>query len=109
MDWLAQKFVFSFGEEDSMDKMKRLIIEEVQSFRAEVRQQARATGQIKRQDGLPISSRDEIISSPVREYGPIHGATSGLTAPSQRPPSPIMDDPSDALEQELAGTHIGRR
>jgi mitogen-activated protein kinase 7 len=30
--------------------MKRLIIEEVQSFRAEVRQQARATGQMKRQD-----------------------------------------------------------
>jgi len=48
--WLVQKFDFSFEEEDSIDGMKRLIIEEVQSFRAEVRQQARATGQMKRQD-----------------------------------------------------------
>ncbi|KAG2159099.1 kinase-like domain-containing protein [Suillus bovinus] len=103
------KFDFSFEEEDSIEGMKRLIIDEVQSFRAEVRAQARATGQIKRQDSLPIPSRDEIISSPVQEYGPVHGATSGYTAPSQRPPSPVMDDPSDALEKELAGTHLGRR
>jgi hypothetical protein len=50
IDWRAQKFDFSFEEEDSIEGMKRLIIEEVQSFRAEVRAQARATGQIKRQD-----------------------------------------------------------
>jgi len=103
------KFDFSFEEEDSIEGMKKLIVEEVNSFRAEVRAQARAAGQMRRQDSLPIPSRDEIISSPVQEYGPVSGATSGFTAPSQRLPSPIMDDPSDALEKELAGTHIGKR
>ena len=37
-------------EEDTIEGMKRLIVDEVQSFRAEVRQQARAGGQIRRQD-----------------------------------------------------------
>lgn len=35
--------------------MKKLIIDEVNSFRAEVRAQARATGQIRRQDRQVIS------------------------------------------------------
>jgi hypothetical protein len=58
---------------------------------------------------LPIPSRDDIINSPVQEYGPMHGATSGYTAPAEhrRARSPIMDDPSDELERELAGTHLG--
>jgi len=105
--------------------MKKLIIAEVNTFRAEVRAQARAAGQIRRQErsvgivsckcinlysnSLPIPSRDEILSSPVQEYGPHHGATSGFTAAQSdaRPPSPIMDDPSEELERELAGTHLG--
>lgn len=33
-----------------MDGMKRLIVEEVNSFRAEVRAQARASGYTRRQD-----------------------------------------------------------
>lgn len=45
-----QKFDFSFEEEDSIDGMKKLIVEEVSSFRKEVRGQTRATGQIRRQD-----------------------------------------------------------
>lgn len=45
-----QTFDFGFEEEDGIDGMKRLIVEEVQSFRAEVRHQARAGGQIRRQD-----------------------------------------------------------
>lgn len=126
---LLQKFDFGFEEEDSIDGMKRLIVGEVNSFRAEVRAQARASGQIRRQDryadlcqfanssftrrhssSLPIPSRDEILSSPVQEYGPHHGATSGYTAAQNggaRPPSPVMDDPSEELERELAGTHLG--
>jgi len=58
---------------------------------------------------LPIPTRDEILNSPVQEYGPHHGATSSFTAgyTNQRPPSPIMDDPSEELERELASTHIG--
>ena len=35
-------------EEDSIEGMKKLIIEEVKQFRAEVRAQARAAGQIQR-------------------------------------------------------------
>ena len=44
------KFDFSFEEEDSIDGMKRLIVEEVNSFRALVRSQARAAGQMRRQE-----------------------------------------------------------
>jgi hypothetical protein len=109
--------------------MKKLIVEEVNSFRAEVRAQARAASQVRQQErctsspsplppqsykishpcSLPIPSRDEILSSPVGEHAPANGATSGYTAPpgQYRPPSPMMDDPSAELERELAGTHIG--
>jgi len=105
------KFDFSFEEEDSIDGMKKLIVAEVNSFRTEVRAQARAqargAGQIRRQDSLPIQSRDEILNSPIQEYD---GATSGFTNyGNQRLPSPVMDDPSEELERELAATHIGRR
>ncbi|KAF8629420.1 hypothetical protein AX15_003470 [Amanita polypyramis BW_CC] len=103
------KFDFGFEEEDTIDGMKRLIVKEVNSFRAEVRAQARAASQMRRQESLPIPSRDEIISSPIQEYGPHPGSTSGYThAHPGRPPSPILDDPSAELERELAGTHLGR-
>lgn len=42
------------------------------------------------------------MSSPMQETG----STSGFTDPKQRPPSPVMEDPSAQLEQELAGTHL---
>lgn len=47
---LLQKFDFGFEEEESIDGMKRLIVQEVNAFRAEVRAQAKAAGQIRRQD-----------------------------------------------------------
>jgi hypothetical protein len=129
-DGHEQKFDFGFEEEDTIEGMKKLIVEEVTSFRAEVRAHARAAGQIRRQDrfvlfmndiiyiyclqvvslfrirSLPIPSRDEILNSPVQEHGPIHGGTSNYTAPNRRAPSPVMDDPSEELERELAGTHL---
>lgn len=119
-DDCEQKFDFSFEEEDSIDGMKKLIVDEVNSFRAEVRAHARAAGQIRRQDryttlsihlcftyephlhSLPIPSREEIMNSPMQETG----STSGFTDPKQRAPSPVMDDPSAQLERELAGTHL---
>lgn len=108
-----QKFDFSFEEEDSIDGMKKLIVEEVRDFRAEVRHQARGGSQMRRQDSLPIPTRDDILASPVQEYGPHHGATSGYTQQNPgghgRAASPVMDDPSKELERELAGTHLGRR
>ena len=56
---------------------------------------------------LPIPTREEIINSPVTDAPP-NGATSGYTQPAgQRPPSPIMDDPSAELERELAGASLG--
>ncbi|KAJ7072610.1 kinase-like domain-containing protein [Mycena amicta] len=100
------KFDFAFEEEDSIEGMKKLIVEEVNYFRAEVRQQARAAGQVRRQDSLPIPSRDEIINSPIQEHS---YSTSSFTAPNApRPPTPTMDDPSEELERELAGTHLAR-
>lgn len=47
-----QKFDFSFEEEDSIEGMKKLIVAEVNTFRAEVRAQARLAGQMRRQDRL---------------------------------------------------------
>ena len=109
--------------------MKRLIVEEVHAFRAEVRAQARAAGQIRRQErsvynelrissicslcyfSLPMPTRDEILNSPVADQAPANGATSHYTgaAGEARPGSPILDDPSAELERELASTHIARR
>lgn len=119
-----QKFDFAFEEEDTIDGMKKMIVEEVNSFRAEVRQQARSASNMRRQDrfvlmylsqrrhsadccdsnpSLPIPSRDEIIASPVQEHGPVSGATSGYTGSTGRPQgSPVMDDPSAELDRELA-------
>lgn len=112
-----------------MEGMKKMIVEEVNSFRSMVRAQARAAQ--GRKDGtyvilpleirspqtltflgcsLPIPSREDVIASPLVEGAPVNGATSSFTAPEGNATthSPIMEDPSDALEKELAGTHIDR-
>ncbi|KAG8907256.1 Mitogen-activated protein kinase [Tulasnella sp. 403] len=73
-----------------------------------VRAQARAAAGRKAQDPLAIPSREDIISSPVVENAPANGATSSFTAPGAGPNSPIVEDPSEQLERELAGTHIDR-
>ncbi|ESK93358.1 cmgc mapk erk protein kinase [Moniliophthora roreri MCA 2997] len=99
-------FDFGFEEEESVDGMMKLIADEVAQFRAEVRAPSLSPGgtnQIRRQDSLPIPSRDEIMNSPMQGQ---EETTSGYTAPPKtydRPPSPMMDDPSAGLEQELAG------
>ena len=55
-------------------------------------------------NSLPIPSRDEILNSPVNDIP----TTSSYTTPNQRPPSPIMDDPSAELERELANATLGK-
>jgi mitogen-activated protein kinase 7 len=55
-----QKFDFGFEEEDTIEGMKKLIVEEVTSFRAEVRAHARAAGQIRRQDRFVLFMNDII-------------------------------------------------
>jgi len=102
------KFDFAFEEEESMEGMKKMIVDEVNAFRSMVRAQARAA-QGKKGDSLAIPSREEIISSPIVEQAPANGSTSSFAAPAGATPgSPIMEDPSDQLEKELAGTHIDR-
>ncbi|KZT41979.1 kinase-like protein [Sistotremastrum suecicum HHB10207 ss-3] len=95
-------FDFGFEEEDSIEGMKQLIVEEVNKFRSLVRSQARAGSGARRQDSLPIPSRDDIINSPVNDIAPRDGATSSYTHVSDTVAnSPIIDDPSEELEKEL--------
>ena len=57
IEWtISQKFDFGFEEEDTIEGMKRLIVEEVNSFRSLVRSQARAAGQVRRQDRCVYAS-----------------------------------------------------
>jgi mitogen-activated protein kinase 7 len=49
------------------------------------------------------------MKSPIQEHGPVHGATSGYTAPDRRASSPVIDEPSEQLEHELAGTRFPGR
>ncbi|KAG8949365.1 Mitogen-activated protein kinase [Tulasnella sp. 424] len=99
-------FDFAFEEEESVDGIKRLIVEEVNEFRALVRAQAREA-QGKRPEGFPVPSREDTISFPLAEQAPANGATTSFGAPGgARPGSPIMEDPSEQLEMELAGTHV---
>lgn len=97
---ICQKpFDFSFEDEDTIDGMKRMIVDEVNAFRTLVRSQARAA-QARRQDTLPIPSREEIINSPIVE----DGTTSSFTFPpsaTESHASPVMEDPGMDLEREL--------
>jgi mitogen-activated protein kinase 7 len=45
-----QKFDFGFEEEETIDGMKKLIVDEIAQFRQEVRGQARGDSGTKRQD-----------------------------------------------------------
>jgi hypothetical protein len=109
--------------------MKKLIVEEVDLFRSEVRAEAQSNqsrqcvSQFRFILGFRLicllsscRSPDDILASPIRDGAPADGTTSGYySAPQQggvgagsRPASPVIDDPSADLERELAGTHIGR-
>lgn len=100
-------FDFSFEDEESMDGMKKLIVEEVMTFRRLVRQQAQPESKRRTQDdALAVPSRDDIIASPIRDDAPANGATSGYTLPaeSQVDPethTPVVDNPTEDLEREL--------
>jgi len=102
-------FDFSFEEEDSIEGMKKLIVEEVNSFRAMVRSQARSASLNRKQDSLPIPSRDEILNSPVQETMDGTSAYTGADGGGARSHSPMMDDPGAELDRELAaGMRHGR-
>ncbi|CAE6412363.1 unnamed protein product [Rhizoctonia solani] len=97
----SSTFDFGFEEEDSVEGMRKLIVDEVNDFRAAVRNQARASGANRRVDALPVPSREEVINSPINDKVPANGATSGYTNSSGRAPSPVLDDPSEELAREL--------
>lgn len=73
----SEKFDFGFEAEDTEEGMRKLIVEEVESFRRMVRPAAatsnaeptrpvpvRQMSAPKRQDTLPLPGRDEIMNSP---------------------------------------------
>lgn len=97
----SSPFDFGFEEEDSVEGMRQLIVDEVNTFRASVRSQARAAGAAKRQDALPVPSREEVLNSPLNENVPANGSTSNYSYKTARPPTPVMDDPSEELAREL--------
>ncbi|KAF8200716.1 kinase-like domain-containing protein [Pholiota molesta] len=102
---------FSFEEENHMEGMKALILHEVNLFREEIRAKSKARNAAQLQvvrppDSLPVPSREEILRSPIHEYGPYPGATSSLAAAHMgeeaHTGSPVIDEPSQDLERELA-------
>ncbi|KZO96098.1 CMGC/MAPK/ERK protein kinase [Calocera viscosa TUFC12733] len=96
----SQPFDFGFEDVDDMPGMKALIVQEVNTFRALVRSQARQQQQARKQDSLPIPSRDDILASPVRE----NDATSGYTFPHPNAPAPegdMVEEPGQELDREL--------
>lgn len=119
-----KKFDFGFEAVDDVQGMKQLILEEVRSFRGEVRgQNLTRERSVRRQESLPIPSREEIQkSSPVdpsqvqqqqhqyqqpQQYhsspqaqGQVLGASAGLVHEGGMQ---VTEEPNEALERELGG------
>ncbi|ORY84142.1 kinase-like domain-containing protein [Leucosporidium creatinivorum] len=92
-----QKFDFGFEKEDSAEGMRRLIVEEVETFRRMVRPPVRSNSGPRRQETLPVPSRDEIMASPG-------GAGAKEEEGHQRwTTEPEEEVPGDELERELSG------
>lgn len=105
------KFDFGFEDVEDVEGMKHLILREVASFREEVRGRTRAP-QARRQETLPIPSREEIqASSPTDNQqsflgassGLVHGGTASEVVSGQLTDAQMMEDPSEAFEREIAG------
>ncbi|ETS63666.1 hypothetical protein PaG_01970 [Moesziomyces aphidis] len=108
-----RKFDFGFEAVDEVEGMKTLILDEVRSFRTEVRRQARMMQQPKRQESLPIPTREDIQrSSPTDADNPgyallgastgiIHGASNSEHASGMLDNACVMEDPAESFEREL--------
>ncbi|KAN0062236.1 mitogen activated protein kinase 2 [Thecaphora frezii] len=107
------KFDFGFESVDDVEGMKDLILDEVRSFRLEVRRQARQVQQARRQESLPIPTREDIQrSSPTEEHGQgllgasgglVQGGTSSEHASGMLSDAQIMEEPAESFERELQG------
>ncbi|KAH9815592.1 kinase-like domain-containing protein [Melampsora americana] len=94
-----EKFDFGFEAEDSTEGMKRLIVEEVTSFR---RMNSGQGEQVKR-EALPIPSREVVMGSPTTQDALQDGGTSSATAALNGTvnKSPVDDNPAEDLDAEL--------
>lgn len=109
-----RKFDFGFEEVEDVEGMKKLILEEVASFREEVRGRTRVQPP-KRQESLPIPTRDEIQQGGPGDAtagngnvmgassGLVHGGTATETASGMLSDAQMMEDPSEAFEREIQG------
>jgi len=85
------KFDFSFESVEDVEGMKNLIVKEVLEFRRLIRSpNITGSGGPKRQETLPIPTRDEILKSSE--------ATKDDATVAD---SPVAEDPASTLEQEL--------
>lgn len=110
-----RRFDFGFESVDEVEGMKQLILEEVRSFRGEVRRQARLAQQPRRQESLPIPTREDIQkSSPTDADGPaggysvlgasagiIQGGTNSEHGSGMLSEACVMEDPAESFEREL--------
>ncbi|KAL8279460.1 hypothetical protein RQP46_008022 [Phenoliferia psychrophenolica] len=83
-----KKFDFGFERVDEPEGMRALIVEEVENFRRMVRPPTRNNSGPRRQETLPVPSRDEIMASPGGPSSQIHA-------------EPEEEVPGDELEREL--------
>ncbi|KAF8496450.1 CMGC/MAPK/ERK protein kinase [Russula emetica] len=108
------KFDTSFEEEeDSIEGMKKLIVEEVNLFRLEVRAGVRSN------QSRQCVSRDDIVASPIRDGAPIDGTTSGHYSgqtlqqdgvdAGRRPASQVIDVQVTGVKSEMEDAHIGNK
>lgn len=108
----SKKFDFGFEAVDDVEGMKRLILEEVKSFRSEVRGQSLARERsVRRQDSLPIPSREEIQkSSPIEEHHqqvPQQQAYYTQQQQQQQPHQAYHGSPDAQHQQQVLGASSG--
>ncbi|KAM0791562.1 hypothetical protein ACM66B_006009 [Microbotryomycetes sp. NB124-2] len=94
-----QKFDFGFETEESTEGMRRLIVEEVETFRRMVRPPMRSNSGPRRQESLPVPSRDEIMASPGGA-GAVMDDVEGRRMVYGEPEHEI---PANEFERELSG------
>jgi hypothetical protein len=111
--------------------MKKLIVEEVNLFRSEVRAEAQSNqsrqcvSRFRFILVFPLIAicllsscrpRDDIVASPIRDGAPIDGATSGDQTPRQggvgagrRPAGLVVDERVAGVKLEMEDVHVGNK
>jgi len=99
------KFDFSFETEDTTEGMKKMIVEEVRTFRKMVRPNSRqgSGSEARRQETLPIPSREVVMGSPTTTEAVLGGGTSTAAGgqSTRVSGSPVDENPAEDLDAEL--------